>query len=364
VELVGPTLASQPPTHSSASWTNAGGLRFQGAGVEIASLAIEASSRWPRLPEELGVDIGLRLWGSLHLAATEADVPRLAAQLEADRAHGMEVQVVSGREFSAIGAPLHPSVPVGNFLAIGGQADPRATTKAFRDAALHHGARSVTSLAVDLITNQGCVSGVITTDGTRLADLVVLAAGHWSTGLASGAGMDLPLRPAGAQMLLSDPVPQTVYPTISAVGRLLSLKQLPSREVMIGGGWPATVNPDGASCSTRPLSVARNLSNAALVAPWTAALEVVQAWCGIDGETPDHLPIVDQPQELPGLYLATGFSLGGFQLAPAVGRSVAAEIVGAKPQAELSGLRLARFANLGPAQMTEFRAHQRETPER
>lgn len=361
VLVVGPSAVPQPPT---ASWASAGGLKFQRIEDEAALLTLKCARRWPRLPEELEADIGLRLWGSLDLAASEEDLPRLQSQLEADRARGMQCDLLSGGDFAEVGAPVSPLVPGGTFVPNGGQADPRATTVAFLDASSRNGAQVLAAEVTGLVVESGRIQGVITAAGRRDADLVVVAAGHWSVGLVRRAGTELPLRPAAAHMLLSGPTPLTLYPTLSAVGRLLSIKQLPSREVLIGGGWPATVDADGLSCTTRPESVARNLSSAAAIAPWTEDLDVDRAWCGIDGETPDHLPLIGPLAELPGLYLATGFSLGGFQLAPGVGQLVAAEIVAGEPQVALGRLRPDRFAGLELSQIRAFQTALRETPER
>jgi sarcosine oxidase subunit beta len=359
VLLVGPAATPQPPM---ASWASAGGLKFQRIEAETARLTLLSSRRWPRLAEELDSDIGLRLWGSLDLATSAEDLPRLQAQLESDRARGMQVDHLSGGDFAEVGAQVSPLVAAGNFVPSGGQADPWATTTAFLEASSRRGARILATEVRGLMVEAGSVTGLITADGREGADLVVVAAGHWSAGLVREAGVELPLRPAGAHMLLSGPVPQTLYPTLSAVGRLLSIKQLPSTEVMIGGGWPATVDDDGKTCRTRPESVAGNLQCAAAVAPWTGGLELEHAWCGIDGETPDHLPLIGPVAELPGLYLATGFSLGGFQLAPAVGRLVGDEILGGAAQGGLSGLRPSRFGSFEPGWLSTFQRTQRDTP--
>jgi sarcosine oxidase subunit beta len=361
VHCLGRTSAPQPPT---ASWASAGGLKFQRVQSDLALLTLKSSRRWPRLPEELRTDLGLRLWGSLDLAITEADVPRLQTQMESDRAHGIQVEMLSGGDFAEVGAPVGPLVPAGTFVANGGQADPRSTTRAFLQAGSRRGVSTTAVEVIDLILETGRVRGVITDTGRMEADLVVVAAGHWSASLVRMAGIELPLRPAGAHMLQSRPVTARLYPTISAVGRLLSVKQLTSREILIGGGWPATVQADGLTCLTRPESVERNLVNAATVVPWTERLQMERSWCGIDGETPDHLPLIGPLAGMPSLYLATGFSLGGFQLAPGVGEMVAAEVARALPQPALARVRPGRFDELVDSQIRGFQQSQRDTPPR
>jgi glycine/D-amino acid oxidase-like deaminating enzyme len=68
---------------------------------------------------------------------------------------------------------------------------------------------------------------------------------------------------------------------------------------------------------------------------------------GLDGYTPDRRPIIG-PAGPDGLYLCTGFSGGGFKMAPAVGELVAAELIESRAAELLEPYRLERFANGRP----------------
>jgi sarcosine oxidase subunit beta len=66
---------------------------------------------------------------------------------------------------------------------------------------------------------------------------------------------------------------------------------------------------------------------------------------GIYDTTPDHEAILGPVRDLPGLWLAAGFSGHGFMMAPAVGRALADWICDADPGEGAAALAYSRFAN-------------------
>jgi sarcosine oxidase subunit beta len=166
----------------------------------------------------------------------------------------------------------------------------------------------------------------------------------WSDEIAASVGLRLPIHTLVLQMLLSTPGPLgTLTPVIGSMGRALSLKQLPSGAFFIGGGWPGDTTSDRAGATVRPASVEGSWATACAVLPAVAQQRVAHAWCGLEAEPPDEIPIIGPAPNHAGLYLALGFSGHGFAIAPAVGRTVAAELAG-HPASELAGLRPSRLS--------------------
>jgi sarcosine oxidase, subunit beta len=76
--------------------------------------------------------------------------------------------------------------------------------------------------------------------------------------------------------------------------------------------------------------------------PAVGQQRVAQAWCGLEAQAEDEIPLIGPAPHHSGLYLALGFSGHGFAIAPAVGRAVADELAG-QPAPALDGLRPTRF---------------------
>jgi sarcosine oxidase subunit beta len=317
---------AMPAVEPSASWASAGGVRQQGRDPREWALTVEAARRWPVLADELGTDCQFRAGGHLHVTETPEAVEALAARVRAERQAGIEVELVDGAAARSIAPLLSDRVVAATFTRCDGQANPRLTSAAFRLAAIRHG--------VDF-----CRQAV---DGLAVEEpLVVLAAGAWTSGVARSAGIELPIQTVGLQMLRTDRCEPALAPTIASEERALSLKQLPDGAFYIGGGWPADVVGDPFSCQVRADSVRGSWLVASELVPVLAERRIAEKICGLEGQSFDGVPLIGPLAERSDVYLAAGFSGHGFQLAPAVGRAVADELLG-KEVPELAGLRPSR----------------------
>ncbi len=349
--------APSPAAEPSASWASAGGVRQQGRDPREWPLTIEAGRRWPGLEDELRMSFRFVQGGHLHLVEQASDLPPLEARVARERAAGMNIRMIRGPELAAIAPSLGPHVIAAAYTPDDGQAHPPSTTRAFAAAAQRLGARYSTGTRVDgLILQHGRVTRFIANGDPVLAGWVVLAGGAWSSHLAASVGLNLPLRTLGLQMLLTTPGPKLLAPTVTAVGRQLSLKQLPGGEFFVGGGWPADVVDDDGRLSYR-------IREESVIGSWAVAREVVpkigsqrieQRWAGLEAECFDGVPLIGPVQLLVGLYLVVGFCGHGFQLAPAVGRAVADALAGASPPA-LEAFDPARAATFAPVAVTTFK---------
>jgi sarcosine oxidase, subunit beta len=317
------------PQRPAASWASAGGVRRQNRDIREWALAREASARWARLSEELEGETGFRPGGHLHLALGVEGLERIGARSAEESRFGLDVRMLGEVEVRELVPGLHAGVMGGSYTRGDGHADPRATTVAWQKAALRRGVSFQRTAVVGLLRSGDRVDGVVTASGHVRAGAVVLAAGAWTGGiLGSAAGTPLALTVQGLQMLLSDPAAPVLQPTLSAEGRRLSLKQLSNGGYLVGGGWPATVDQATEACEVTEDSVQANWREAIGVLPAVAERRMVDAWCGIEAFTPDGVPLIGPVPGLDGAWVAAGFCGHGFQLSPAVGRAVAAALLG------------------------------------
>jgi sarcosine oxidase subunit beta len=340
----------------AASWASAGGVRRQGRDPAEAALAREAVARWPSLAGELGADLQYRQGGNLLVAETDDQAERLARFVPKQHAMGFtDVRLIDGHETRELAPHVGAQVVAASYSPGDGQANAPRTTRAFAAAAERSGAVYWTGIAVEALLARGDrVLGARTGRGDVAAETVVLAAGAWSDELVSGIGLRLPVRAAAYQMLRSTPAaPGLLRQVLSAVKRSLSIKQLPDGSFLVGGGWPGDIGRDRRSYRLREPSISGNWETACAILPVLAAQRVDRAWCGLEAESIDALPLIGPAPRFAGLVLAVGFSGHGFAIAPAVGRAVADQIAG-RPVPELDGLSPARIARLDPEEVKAF----------
>ena len=313
-----------------------------------------AAQRWPTLADELEATLEARFGGHLHIAETEAESDLVRERVEADQQAGVAVDLVSASRMRSLAPGLVGSALCGAFTPGDGQANPIRTAKAFAAAAGRHGAGVHIGSAARLAVEAGRVVGIYLEGRRVAAGTVVVAAGAWSRACLAEAGCTLPIRWRGLQMMLSEVDQPRLAPTVTGVGRNLSLKQLPSGQYMLGGGWQ--VAPAAGRMAAEPVAERLALQWAVGVAVWPriGELAVAQVWAGLEAQSVDGLPFIG-PLALPGLYVATGFSNHGFQISPAVGSLVAADLCG-QPVAELAPFRPARAIGLDAGRVATFRA--------
>lgn len=351
----------QVATEPVASWASAGGVRRQGRHPAEACLASEAIARWPLLEQELEADLHYRQGGNLLLAESDHEAEELVTFVHRQQEHGfVDVQLLNRQEVHDLVPGLNERVVAGSYSSLDGQADPARTTRAFARAAQRYGAVYRTETrALNLVQQNGRIIGARvahTTFEDIHAGHVVLAAGAWSDELAATIGLQLPIRMSAFQMLLSSPTASNLLrPVLSALGRNLSLKQLPDGAFLLGGGWPGTISPDRSSYTLLPASIDGNWTTACELFPAVSQQQMAQAWCGLEAESIDEIPFIGTAPGWDGFTLALGFSGHGFALSPAVGRCVADQIAGL-PIPELDGLKPDRIAAFPSSQIVAFLA--------
>jgi glycine/D-amino acid oxidase-like deaminating enzyme len=76
------------------------------------------------------------------------------------------------------------------------------------------------------------------------------------------------------------------------------------------------------------------------VLPVLAGAEMTRSWVGLEGLTPDEMPIIDC---VDGVHVAAGFCGHGFAIGPVVGRLLSERLLDGTPSIDLSAFALARF---------------------
>ena len=101
------------------------------------------------------------------------------------------------------------------------------------------GARFRRGTDVRAIEREGNEWKVTTSRGEIRCRRIVNAAGPWAAQVAKLVDVDIPVRGAPLQMIVTEPTAPTLTRLVAYAGRHLTLKQMTSGAFMIGGGWTA-----------------------------------------------------------------------------------------------------------------------------
>ena len=234
-----------------------------------------------------------------------------------------------------------------------GWVDPYTYATSLAADAADAGADVLTGVEVtDLLVSDAAVRGVETSEGDVSAEKVVVATGWQTPDLAD---VEMPLRPFRYQTAnLAVSADVTNYPIAWDQDSRLYWRPERNGELHVGGSAYYVNNP-GSIRSTTTEGFQRLLASTvpSCLPELRDAGIVGDDTCPTgDSATPDHLPIIDTPNDGPsGLVVATGLHGFGIMAGPAIGRAIRARVTDEETPFPLAPFRLDRF---GPEPSWEF----------
>ncbi|MDE2720881.1 FAD-binding oxidoreductase [Candidatus Palauibacter polyketidifaciens] len=312
---------------------------------------------------EDGVACGFVNSGYLILAGPGSFADRLADNLARQRELGADTSPIGRAE----ARELHPWLELEDVAAIGwepasGYADPVATTLGYVTAAQRRGVAVFEHTPVERLclapdggTSANRVTGVTTPGGTVEAGCVVSAVGPWTRGLYAESGLSddaveaLRLQVSRHVVLTfggsSEYGPEIPIVKDLTVNNKMYFRPADGGVVLVGTGdfGDPLEDPDRMTATAPRDLVSLQRTQIGARMPAFEGARLTDSWVGPYDITPDWNPVLGPAPDLPGLYLAYGFSGHGFKLAPAIGRCVAQSLLGETPDVDLAPYRPERF---------------------
>jgi glycine oxidase len=311
----------------------------------LVALNRASQQMWPAFAAELeaasDMSVDMRTEGTLLLALTGDDQSRLKHVLAFQKSLGLPLEWLTATEARRREPHLTPTISGAIFSPQDHQVDNRAVAAALRAAVLKAGVTLHENTPVErVVTSDRRVTGVVAGDKTVPADVVILAAGAWSRGIAGLPTSSLPpVRPVKGQMLAlrMDPQAPLLTHVVWAPGAYLVPRN--DGRLLIG----ATVEENGFDPH---LTAGGQL--ALLEATWRALpgieeLPIHEQWVGFRPGSRDDAPIIGE-SALPGLVYATGHYRNGILLTPITADAVASLVIEGKADPRVANFSLARFA--------------------
>jgi glycine/D-amino acid oxidase-like deaminating enzyme len=349
-------LIDQGPANGQASGGNAGSLHLQllsfdatetrgregGGAVQTLALQREGIALWQRLETELAADFEISITGGLMVAEDESQMAFLESKAAVERHQGIAVDLLDGAELRRLAPEVSPRM-VGAALCHGeGKINPLLATPRLLEAARSLGVRFEAFRRVQAI--ERVVAGYEVRAGplTYTAGRIVNAAGGWSPAIAALAGIDLPVKSAPQQMIVTEAAGPLVAQLLSHAARHLTMKQAANGNLIIGGGWFAGIDRRAGRPVNLRAAIEGNLWAARRVVPAIGALAVIRCWA-VPGVMIDGAPILGPAPGHPGLYTAVGAN--GYTMGPLMGQLTAELIAeGRCRSTDIIPFLLARFA--------------------
>jgi glycine/D-amino acid oxidase-like deaminating enzyme len=303
-------------------------------------LVLESTRMFENWSDEVGGSAGFVQDGFLRLTSSLAPA-ELGGDLEMMRSLKAPFECIRGEDLAA----YYPKARFGDaehglFFPKGGYADPVRTTASLADAARNAGVEIREGVSVTGIrASGGCIENVTTAQEVIHTRIVVNCAGAWAHRLAASVGIDLPItvhrQPTcllGRQGLI-----ETGGPIWSDSVHRVYFRELGSEVIRAAPfGWTQDpVDPDSFDETISPVTMQ------AIQEPLSRRFDTQRTisyggFSAVYDMTPDGHPIIGQVGGVRGFWCNCGWSGNGFASAPALGRHLAAMILGREPDVDLS----------------------------
>lgn len=328
----------------AAGW-GASGRNGGGCSHHHSPLFQEEQRLWPLMDGLLGHPTEFQP-NRIRIALDERQFELYRRALDNGAHQGFRSDVLDAKQVRELVPLAGDNVFGGYFYHFGGHANPHRTLQAYAWAMRDRGGRLLQhTRALGFDTCADRVVSVRTSRGTFSCDQVVIAAGPATGELASLLGVTVPLMSARAEMIVTEPLPLMTLGGVDGNG--LYGRQTLRGNLAYGGGPHEWVDVQDTRPYSTPLqaSIARRLCE---LLPRAAHARVIRSWAGFIENTPDGRPVIDRPEAVRNLTIATLSSVG-FGLSPAAGRAIRDLVTrGSCGFADLSSLALSRFAGLEP----------------
>lgn len=322
------------PLGGVASPRSAGSLRHHYSHPLLVEMAVKSHALFREFSKTFSIDFGYLRNGYL-LRAAEDQEDWLVENVKMVKANGVDTDLIPKSKIPE----LHPLLDITGLTGVfandrdTAHVQPREFMSALTVATEEAGAILLAGQAVEGIdTTNGSVTGVVVRGGHRIEAPVVLnAAGAWASTVAGFTGTSIPVT-VNRLLQIFELSPNFVIsretPTISDGPLDLYSRGNPGNRLLVGARhyFDEAVDPDTVPLYPVHSTVLETRKQFEELIPASKDAPVYQAWAGIDGETPDFQPVIDEIDGISGLFVAAGFSGHGFKLGPIVGKALAERI--------------------------------------
>ncbi len=346
VTVVDSAQPGRAATRASYAWINS----RDKSPREYHDLNRRSLDMWSRYAHDLNADVGLRWGGEMRWTATDQGASELADQTERLLSWGYPIVEISNAQARAMepGIVMEPFTSA-VYCGIEGHVDTQKVVRACLNHAQQAGANVLTNDPVTAIESEpgadgkSAVKTVQLMSGTSLdCEVLVLAAGFETTGLAAMAGIEFPQRTSPGATIVTESM-SPIFRNVVCMHTprdlpepLMNVRQFSDGSVMVHGG-----NHDGSIGDSSDDDANRLLNEIVRFIPSLSNAKVREVRRGMRPMPEDGLPVIGFAESVPNLYFAVMHS--GVTLAALTGEFAALEILDEATIDLLAPYRLNRF---------------------
>ncbi len=296
---------------------NIGRVRTSQFSEPLARFAKDAFRKHERLSRELGRNTLFWTPGYALVFYEDDELSIIDGVRQMLSGLGQETEFHRGKDvFTRLPVLMGGRTPVGSLIRPDASVHHDALLNAYKRVVLGAGTQIREGVGVEAVNcRDGRVLGLTTSVGEIRADIVINAAGGWSSEVSKLAEISIPNRPVRREAIVTEAC-QPYMTTMVTFYRPIEgwFHQTLRGETVIGVTDPD--EPLGMDFSASVDHLARAAEQILDKAPKVAALRVVRQWGGVYDMTPDRKPMVGPVNGLSGFVQFNGDNGRGIALVP------------------------------------------------
>ena len=337
------------------TWHAAGLVRAMLYSGNLTRLARHSLELYTRLEKETGQATGLKQNGSISIATNEERWDELRRGAAMAKAFKVDAEQISPKKAQEIWPLLNIEDIVGAiFFPRDGQTNAADTAMALAKGARMGGVKIVEECKVTgILTKQGRVAGVRTSEGEIAAEIVVNCAGMWGREVGLLAGVAIPLHAAEHFYVVTEPMDlPSNLPVMRDMDACAYYKE-DAGKLLIGAfepkakPWGMQGIPESFCFDELPEDFDHFqpiLEGAIHRVPKLAETGIRKFFNGPESFSPDQRYLLGEAPELKNFFVAAGFNSIGIQSAGGAGMALAEWIVGGHPPFDLWDVDIRRMS--------------------
>ena len=303
----------------------------------------KAVEYWESLERELGPFDFVRK-GGLMLADDEAQLAFLERKAERERRRGLDVELLDRAALERAAPWVAPGIHGAELCRDEGMINPLLAVSCMLAALERLGVRRETDRIRGIEAGNAGIEAVGERGAWRAGEAIVAAA--WGSGpIARSLGTPVPTMAEPLHMNITEACGERIDHLVQHAERSLTLKQVRTGQIVIGGGWPAEDRGPDRVPGVRARSLLGNVGLAARLVPAIRSLRLLRSWAGMN-TTVDGTSVIGRLPGAPRVTMAVPAD-AGFTLGPLIAKMASALVLGRPPPADPAPFSPARFGTSG-----------------
>jgi len=340
------TVIDKSTVGTEASYASGGMLAPQGelSEGEFQKICVHSNEMYQQYVENIESETGICCYrrdaATMAIAMTEEDEKEYRHTYEMQKADGLTVEWLSGAEVRKYEERLNDKARGGLYLPNDKHLENRALVTALINSCERRGVKIINgAAAIKILTTGDKIAGVKTIVGDIYADIVINAAGAWSSTISvENENLRPPVFPVRGQMLaLKLPDAGFLKRTVRSPRSYLIPRH--NNRIFVG----ATMENVGFEKKHTVWGLQKLLNGASELFPDLENATIEEFWTGLRPGTPDNFPIMGKT-ECENYILATGFFRNGLLLTPAAAKNIAELVRTGNTPKEIAPFNVSRFS--------------------